>query len=403
MSRLGEMVHYGKIAMGAARGKRPMAGPLYVTIGITDLCNYQCVMCREFSPHLTYEEVIPQGYDQAVKKMDLSVFTRTVDDLYDLGTRDIRISGRGEPFIHPQIMEMIEYVTGRGMLCSVTTNGSLLNEKRVRRLVEVGLYQLHVSMNATTPESYEAIHVTAGGKVLDRIKNQIGAIRDVKRETGRRAPLVTLSYVLTSVNFREVEDMVRLAVELKADRVTFQKVVIYDEPLRYLGLGPAEEQVLREQLLRAQALADHAGLTTNIPDLVLPLPESGNPEEKTKELYRKIPCYVGYYFALINTTGQVNGCCQCLNIVGDVRQRSFKDIWNSEAYQSFREQARNLPSRKSPVASCLCHDCAYATQNLAIWGALHPGQSLHLNGKEAVFSIRDVWRLIRRRQAFFAA
>ncbi len=95
--------------------------------------------------------------------LDDSLNAKLVDEVRDFGagkTQYIRYSSSGEPLVHPKIYDMLEYaVENSGVFVTLTTNGTLLDEKRIEKLFSSGLHLIDVSLDALTPETYAAVRV----------------------------------------------------------------------------------------------------------------------------------------------------------------------------------------------------------------------------------------------------
>jgi MoaA/NifB/PqqE/SkfB family radical SAM enzyme len=92
---------------GIIFGRRAFAGPIWVQIDLTNMCNNNCIGCWCNSPLL--EEKRMSAF---AKKQTLSfdVIKKLIDDLKDIGTERVFLCGGGEPTLHPDIKEIIVYV-----------------------------------------------------------------------------------------------------------------------------------------------------------------------------------------------------------------------------------------------------------------------------------------------------
>ena len=111
--------------------------PLLVHIIPMRRCNLACTYCNE--------------YDNFSAPVPLDVMIRRIDNLADLGTLIITISG-GEPLLHPDLCQMIAHMRKRGIFVGLITNGYLLNERRIRQLNEAGLEHLQISIDNVKPD-----------------------------------------------------------------------------------------------------------------------------------------------------------------------------------------------------------------------------------------------------------
>jgi MoaA/NifB/PqqE/SkfB family radical SAM enzyme len=143
-----------RVIAGIITTRKAFTGPIKVQISPVNICNNSCLMCRSHSP-LNEEKV----YTKTGKKlMEMDVFVKLIEELYRMGTKEVQLSGRGEPFLHSDVFDMIKYIKSKGICCYVTTNGSLLNEESSEKLVEYKLDVLNISLNSCKEETHSIIH-----------------------------------------------------------------------------------------------------------------------------------------------------------------------------------------------------------------------------------------------------
>ncbi len=123
--------------------------PILAHIIPTRRCNLACGYCNEFD-----------GVSQPVPTAEM---LRRIDLLAALGTTVVTISG-GEPFLHPDLDELIGRIRRRGMMATVITNGYLLTPERIARLNRAGLDQMEISIDNLEPDEVSKKSL----KVLDR-------------------------------------------------------------------------------------------------------------------------------------------------------------------------------------------------------------------------------------------
>lgn len=398
--RLGRVKHNARILMGARTRNQAYTGPLYVQVGVADACNYRCQFCWDHPSYVEdghaypddiaaiYYAAQPDRYDKTI--MGWEMFTDLVDDLHTLGTRKLKFIGRGESFLNKNFVDMVEYTKRKRFNCTVTTNGSLMTPGHVRRLVASGLNELFVSINAASPQTYNEVHLHTKPGAFEKVKAAVASVAEEKARTRSKHPYVNASFVVQKNNYHELPEMVRLAREVGAQRVLFNYIYAY-EGTQFLMPTPADNaRIDRELLPEAERLAAEYGLDVNAnlfrDRFVAPA--------NWKAIHQKVPCYVGWYYAVILADGYVNPCCQCLRKVGSLREERFRDIWYSAMYEQFREEASQLVERQKEVPGCHCYDCGMAPHNLTMHRVLHPLSSAG-NGY-ARFGLKDLRRFIGR-------
>src|SRR5579872_7503250 len=132
-----------------AKGALSTRHPVMAHIIPIRRCNLSCAYCNE--------------YDDYSKPVALEVMQRRIDQLADLGTTIITLSG-GEPLLHPELDSIIRRMRQRGVLACMITNGYLLTPERVKRLNQAGLDHMQISIDNVMPDDVSKKSL----KVLDK-------------------------------------------------------------------------------------------------------------------------------------------------------------------------------------------------------------------------------------------
>ena len=114
--------------------------PLEAQLIVTRRCNLSCGYCTE--------------YDNYSPPVPLDTLKERIDAIHRLCVVNTSILG-GEPLMHPEIVEIVEYCNRKNQV-SITTNGFLLTEKLIKKLNDAGLSNLQISIDAldTDPTRY---------------------------------------------------------------------------------------------------------------------------------------------------------------------------------------------------------------------------------------------------------
>lgn len=168
-------------------------GAITVEFEVTNKCNADCIMC----PNSIMK--------RSVAHMKLDLFKQIVDELAVANLPLIRFvfAGIGEPTIDPHLPERIRYLKTKipKVPVQLTTNASLLTERKAKDLIESGLDRVIVSFNGTTKESYEAV---MGHLSYEKTMQNLLYFLSL-RQNGK--PHVTLSCVRLDVNAKDFENM----------------------------------------------------------------------------------------------------------------------------------------------------------------------------------------------------
>ncbi len=159
--------------------------PIHLDIESTNACNLRCPFCA-----VTYKNWGPYrcGY------MDMALFKRIIDEGVENGLCSIKLSLRGEPMLHPRLVEMVKYAKEKGILdIYFNTNATLLDEDRINQLIDAGLDRISISVEGITKEVYESYRV--GAKYEDVLSN-LKALKRIRDKRGLSYPQIRVQTVL---------------------------------------------------------------------------------------------------------------------------------------------------------------------------------------------------------------
>jgi MoaA/NifB/PqqE/SkfB family radical SAM enzyme len=133
---------------------------MHIHIEPTNNCNTHCIFCpREKTPTAGYmDQKIFHTIIQRAKEFQEQF--KKLAGIYNIGTNrryQVVLCGLGEPLLHPNIVDFISYVSQYGIKTTITTNGSLLNSKLSKSLIDAGLNEIIVSASGID-NIYKKIH-----------------------------------------------------------------------------------------------------------------------------------------------------------------------------------------------------------------------------------------------------
>src|SRR5216683_1761842 len=163
-------------AVGDERGAIAEQEPVCLYLETTNRCNLLCETCPR-----TFEDLEPPA------DMSWELFTRIVDQFPDIARAVLH--GVGEPMMVKALPRMIRYLKERGTFVLFNTNGTLLTERKGRELIDSGLDELRVSLDAAEPAAFKLVR---GRDMFHRIVRNVRAFRAVQREVGAATPRVSL-------------------------------------------------------------------------------------------------------------------------------------------------------------------------------------------------------------------
>ncbi len=222
-------------AVGEQRSRIADTPPVCAYLEVTNRCNLLCETCPR-----TFEALEPPA------DMSWALFTSIVDQLPRLGRAVLH--GVGEPMLVKNLPRMIRYLKERSVYVLFNTNGTLLAPRKRREIIETGLDELRVSLDAAEAESFAKVR---GKNMFDRIVRNIGEFTALQRDIGATTPRVSLWLTGLKETVDQLPDFVRLADRIGVKEVYLQRLVFDD-----LGRGLARgESSLFEKTRRLRKAA----------------------------------------------------------------------------------------------------------------------------------------------------
>jgi len=216
------------VLKGILDGSRTFIGPEIVQFDITNRCNNNCLCCWNNSPLLG--ESGDEKRKEKAYELPFNLVKRTIRELRDMGTKTLFFAGGGEPFIHPQIMEILRYVKECDMRVFINTNFTLIDRNRAKEIVDLKLDHIHVSLLAGRANTYALIHPNKTEETFYKIKEILQYIAWLKKKKNQHlynpVPHINLYNVICNRNYRDINNMVDLALEVKADTIELTPVDI---------------------------------------------------------------------------------------------------------------------------------------------------------------------------------
>jgi pyruvate-formate lyase-activating enzyme len=190
--------------------------PSQVIIDVTEVCNLECIHC----PHPEFKK--SKYYNTRYLDPDLN--SKIVNEVKSHGqgmTQYIRYSSEGEPLVHPNGYSMIEYAAkNSGVYVTLTTNGTIMNEKRTKRLLDSGVHMIDISIDAATDETYAKIRRKGDLNVTRRnVRNLILWVKQFHSPTK-----VVVSFIEQPENSHESDMFHAYWTEQGADAVIIRRL-----------------------------------------------------------------------------------------------------------------------------------------------------------------------------------
>lgn len=289
--------------------------PMALSIEPTTACNLACPEC-------------PSGlkmFSRPTGNLQMELNKKIINELSPW-LLYINYYFQGEPFIHPHFLEMVRYAASKRIFTSASTNAHFLDDETARKTVESGLDRLIVSIDGTSQDTYQQYRINGDlRKVVEGTKNIVRWKKTLRSKT----PHLIFQFLVVRPNEHQVDDVFALAKELGVDEVRIKTAQVY----QYENGNPLIPE--NEAYSRYRKNSDG-----------------------TYSLKNKLQnhCWRMWSSSVITWDGKVVPCCfdkDATHRLGDLKNQSFRSIWNSVDYLSFRKAV--LRSRKEID---ICSNCS---------------------------------------------
>jgi len=316
---------------------------------LTRRCNLACSHC--------YMDAIPKEDDE----MSLEEGMRLTDDLAQMKIPILILTG-GEPLMSRNFFSIAFHAREAGLRTVISTNGTLITPEVARLLAEAKIRYVGVSMDSALPASHDKFRGVPGA--FDRALQGLRNARDAGLKTGLRI-------TLTRDNWQDVPALLNLALEENIPRFCLYHLVPTGR-----GAGISDKDVSSEQrrsVIRLLAEAAVELKDKNIEILTTDSPMDGAylleilKDDPRRDYVRKLltnagGCSAGAKVANISYQGDVHPCHFMPQVVvGNVRDRSFQDIWIDHPTPELLALRGIKSNLKGACSSCdyrdLCGGC----------------------------------------------
>ncbi len=264
--------------------------PSQVMVDITEVCNLACIHCA----HPSFK--ISDKYNKSMLSPELN--KKMVNEVATHGeniTKYIRYTSNGEPLVHPKSYEMILYaVQNSKTKVTLTTNGTLLKERKMQKLLDTGLHMIDVSIDALTKETYSQIRV--GGN-LDITKKNVIKLLDLRNKSKGNTKMI-ISFVEQKENSSEIEGFKKFWTDQGADEVLIRRL--------------------------------HTNSGSNL-----------SLKNTNTDSVKRTPCLYPWERIVLTAKGMLSFCPTDWfgkSEIVDYKNNTIKEVWNNNFYQKIRNQ-----------------------------------------------------------------
>ncbi len=310
--------------------------PVSISVEPTTSCNLRCPEC-------------PSGlrsFTRPTGMLDINLFKNIVDQSYKSSSY-LLLYFQGEPYLHPEFTQLIEYASNKGLYTATSTNAHYLTDENARKTIKSGLDRLIISIDGATQETYQSYRV--GGK-LDKVLKGTKNIIKWKKKLKSKTPFVIFQFLVVKPNQHQIEDVKALGKEIGVDQVAFKTAQLYD----YKNGNPLMPTIEKYSRYKKIAPTKNSSGDLESPDELVQY------EFKNK---LQNQCWKMWHSTVVTWDGTIVPCCfdkDSDHKQGSLEGQKLEDIWENDSYNKFRKQL--LTNRKSID---ICKNC---TEGTKVWG-----------------------------------
>ena len=258
--------------------------PSVTAIELTNKCNFRCTFCPSF--------IRKSGYMDIDLLRSILEKTRFSDSL-------VQLHFHGESLLHPKLGEMISLCKEFGLRVGLSTNASLLDEKRSETIIESGLDEIILAFDGVSKEIFEKYRVNAN---YEKVKRRMLDFLEFREAKNSKIPFVDLHVIKLEEAKPQIDDFIEYWSKTPVDQIT------------------------------VKSFSTRAG-------------QVNASQASTKDWYfgkrsKRYPCRWFWSSVIILWDGRVVPCCHDMQgkiIIGDLKKQTLEEIWNGKKMQALRE------------------------------------------------------------------
>ena len=187
-----------------------MPAPRTAIVYPTYVCNQNCLWCEYAEDNRIHHNMMPA---ERLRKL--------IWDLKDLGVRGVEFCGGGEPTLHPVLPELIREMKAGGVSVGLLTNGTMLRGELASATVDCISY-VRVGFDSARPETFNKVKRPNSRQAgFDAVCENVAGLVALREERATNVR-ISMKTIVSADNYTELEDCVKLALELRVDSIQFK-------------------------------------------------------------------------------------------------------------------------------------------------------------------------------------
>jgi radical SAM protein with 4Fe4S-binding SPASM domain len=312
MATDGKCEFYLKLAHSLTADKQEKFVPLVLSWNVTRQCNLKCPHC----------------YINATDKKPINELTteeakNLIDQICEVSKPLLILSG-GEPLLRPDIYELIRYGASKGLKMGLGSNGSLIDDAAAKKLKQASIETVSISLDSHIPDQHDEFRGVEGS--WEKAVNAIKALR-------KNGVLVQVNTTLTQQNYDQIDDIMSLAESIGVENFHLFFLVPTGRGVKIADISPAKYESMIKTSFGKTARHKLNVRPSCAPQFMRIAKDMG------LDMSRWIRgCIAGLYYCRVYPNGDVNPCPYLPIKLGNIREKSFKEIWfNSDMFKTMRD------------------------------------------------------------------
>ncbi|AIC15532.1 radical SAM/SPASM domain-containing protein [Nitrososphaera viennensis] len=283
--------------------------PYHMVWHVTNLCNVHCQHCSSNAKSRLPDELSPE---EGIKLLD---------DLADAGVLDLSLSG-GEALLRDDIYDIIRYARRKNMNVGLGSSGSTVTEQSVKEMKKAGITRVQISVDGL-PYTHDVFRGLDGifGRAMDAIEMLVENKITTK-----------VCFTANKLNYRQMDEVVDRVAAMGVSTFNLSQYIPVGRGPKELDLSTEEWKYVYERWVAKKNQYTKMMFTSHTDKLVL-----------VDECYMEMPgfigCQAGIGLGSIRANGDIIPCVFLPLKVGNIRDGSFKEIWdNSDVIKHLKDR-----------------------------------------------------------------
>ncbi len=295
--------------------------PITLEMYPTLRCNLDCAFCDTTDRHRP-----------PMNELTLDEWTRIIKEFAEMGGQQLFVLGGGEPFIYPNLVQLMNLAKSLGLWGMLTTNGTLISHKDRTRLIKMGWDEIHISLDGASAETHDTLRGKKG--TFRKIVKLACGIRVQKLNSLNASTKVVFHWVLTNQNYTEIIEGIHLAHSLGVSRIDFDGLIAYRPEQKVLELDDTQRKELQKIALRGLSLAKEFNIQTTLEHFTECLTPRGEnlPSSGLLKGILGAPCYKPWHHLTVQADGRTSPCCVLTGQGPSIKDKNVQQFWSETPY-----------------------------------------------------------------------